>query len=1365
MLNLKNYFNMSNSCVYVPEKGQSLFKKLRQNFNYETSKNIFLTSISPSFQQVYRNALIFDDEGIPTYESLMANKVIQDIIEIHPLKEKLNKGSVHIENTYDNYNYLIEEASNFNNKSELGTKVTALVKKEGKSIYIEYVDKNHSNLQEAKKQYSIHLINKKILGTMKGLGMSIEMLDDFEKGQNGKIDFSKAKEAANGVITMISIANDSEGVRALSEEFSHLLVRVFRDEELLKRLIKSLSKEELLQKILGEEYSEVIDFYTKQKELDSSVDVLALAAEEALGKILQQKLIDKATIETPSISESLFARFVNFLKNKFKGRDTLPLEEAIQEANAIMETVADYYLKDHFKLTREDVLNTKSQVTFRSVDAKIKQLEKTRELLNKVVANEIKRHKIQGNMESLVANVSGLSYAAREDIEEAQTYRTLIMYAGQAVRDLRKVLQDIRDIDLDGADLLKTFQILRKVKLYQDSYAEFTQEFSKIYLMDKESGIGAFEGKYNIQPISSYTEETISVPTIISLLNNINEEINILFTKHSRQKFASLLVNYSPQIRDNASLDDEAKVAALEKLLEESTDISFTDKWMDSLVETSDPILQAVGLLLHKQQTEAKNNFNDLSKQVLQWMQDAEKAGITDFEWMFERDKDGNKTGYYIRERNEYQFLKDREEFLKELNKNIPNKSTERSSVMKDWFVTQKRGTSLSHRATAGEYYINKDYVNLPKEKKDLLERYLKIKSYADAIYGNTTSDVKGNVFADPLAIQLRKSGDQRFMEAFKTSPTSAWQNLKNSIEEKFLVQIDDVEEEGIVKNTMVDFAGNEYLRIPKLYTSALENPNEVSTEVVTALMRHLYAACMYEKIEPISHPLEIGRHVLAARETIATVGNSPLREKIQGAGMTAIKEVLKNSTSNFLEKYNSFINAQVYRRYLKEVGTFELPSGKVISGSKTVSAIMQYASYCTMGFNFLSNLANIMTGKCMQRIEAVGGKYFKYADLVKADGIFFNPANFIGFIKDATNRIPENKLWLFLDYFDIKQDMDSRSKKDYKKSAALRLLGPNIAFLGQEMGDYWLYMRTALAMANKTKVKVNGQECSFWDALEVVNALGNDSSIKTLKLKPGTTTLDGREIKDKDSFCFELGEKIKDRNRDLFGSYNIEDANMANTIVMGKLLMHYRRWLKPQLNVRFKRSQQNYITGEMEEGYYTTLLKLTKSIVADLKFGKVTIAAHWRELEESQKRNIFKCVFEVTQFYVISSIIPLIFDFDDDDDKNKFEEFAYYYTQRLKHELGALTPFSGVFFKEHSKNFKTPLPIMSTVDNLGNFIGSVFTPADWNNKLQSGPYEGQSTLYKNFMKAPIPPVSILRNLDKGWNQLEESAQYYIKSY
>jgi len=117
-------------------------------------------------------------------------------------------------------------------------------------------------------------------------------------------------------------------------------------------------------------------------------------------------------------------------------------------------------------------------------------------------------------------------------------------------------------------------------------------------------------------------------------------------------------------------------------------------------------------------------------------------------------------------------------------------------------------------------------------------------------------------------------------------------------------------------------------------------------------------------------------------------------------------------------------------------------------------------------------------------------------------------------------------------------------------------------------------------------------------------------------------------------------------------------------------------------------------------------------------------------------------------------------------DDKNRpwALKFAEYMAQREKHELGMLVP-SSIFIQEILKTVKSPAACLTTIQNLANLVDSlVFSPEDWVDEIQSGPYKGYSTLEKNFMKAPLPFISWYRQIEKFSGDLDTSINFYARS-
>lgn len=187
-------------------------------------------------------------------------------------------------------------------------------------------------------------------------------------------------------------------------------------------------------------------------------------------------------------------------------------------------------------------------------------------------------------------------------------------------------------------------------------------------------------------------------------------------------------------------------------------------------------------------------------------------------------------------------------------------------------------------------------------------------------------------------------------------------------------------------KKATLDFDGKEFMRIPTLYVSRLNNPNEISEDVFSSLMSYTYTSCMFEQLDKIVDGLEVGRTLINDNDDFVneTREGKQVFQKMRFLGDT-YKQQAKKLESNLKQKLNEYYESHVYMRYLKDQGSISTPKGD-INVNKFTSRLLEYASLAQLGFNYLANIANVATGKAMQRIEAVSGEYFSYKELLAAD-------------------------------------------------------------------------------------------------------------------------------------------------------------------------------------------------------------------------------------------------------------------------------------------------------------------------------------------------------------------------------------------
>lgn len=1329
---------MAKSCTYFPKKGGKLFKELKSNFGYTPAREVFIRVMHPNFAVKYKDTLTFDSEGIPSFQSLMKIPSLKQFLGESKVINGLEKNFTVYPNTINDYEHAVEEAKQYNLDSN--NEYVAIVEEDANNLKLKLYPKTIDNINKASEQYNTVKINKKLVEIFSPIGLTIGHLSKAEvaAGRIGITDFSKARQIAKDFMSIIRVANNMEGAEAISEEFSHLLVGIFRDSNLISRAINSLSKnEEALKKILGEQdYNDTLEFHNGNMEL---------VAEEAVGHLLRKNLLKETTLQdTPA--PSLFSRAINYIKNQFKRFNISKVEEDINTIESSLSYLANKIVKGDISINRKDIENINRKESFNALSSKV---ARNIDILKGAIKTEMKKNKIFDTKDPLTE--IRVSKMKNQLLDEAQTVKGIMEYAKNALESLRRSSRTLYDIEHSPST--KDFKTLRGVKANIESYSDFILMMRNAIQEDRQSSGDKKNTSDLFWNTITIDGEELSVKSVIDELYILSSEVESDFYKLSSARFAEFL---KPFLGDNIVIPfgkGKGKTIAVESLLEKaSKDISFMDRWLDSMADSSDVLLQLFDKAVKKAKDKARLNTINVYKKSEELRIFAENCGFTDFEWMFEKDDSGNKTGYMISRLDWGSYNTAYLSMLKQLNEKYgetPNGKNleERNKEISDWHKENSTSSEdgLTPKSTK---YISKQWKNLSKQQREILDSWMALKKEQDRKYPE-------NKVWGPRAIQVRKGVVDRISSS--SSLSKAYENLKEAVQDSLLDKVDDDTLFG-ASSGLQDFKGREFMALPVLYTRMLENPNELSTDVFASLNAYAFATNTYEELEKIIDPLEIGRTlVLEKRDVEQTRGNKSVVEKVRAFGNEVVSNVLKTSSININARLNDFFESQVYLRHYKDEGTFDI-LGKAININKAVTQLLKYTSLAQLGFNWLSNIANAANGLAMINIEVAAGQFFDKKELFNADAVY---SKHIGeMVSELGKRNKTNKLDLFGELFNIKQDFDVKIKDSKLNSFLKRMFGESIAYLGQSAGDHWMYYRVAIAMALRTKVKVPNKKdpISLWEALQIndYKEYKNSGNIKSLELPKGTTDIKGNLFD-----ISEFGRKVADVNQHLFGIYNQEDSNAANRVAVGRLLMQYRKWMKPLYNKRFMGSQYNTTLGSYEEGYYRTFFRIANELMR----GKFQVMATWDNLTDYEKGNLKRCLAEMAQLMAVYAI-TLLLDGDDDDTKERaypIKLLDYTFT-RLQHELGALAPTPGMT-KELLKTVRTPFASASAIDNMINLTTSIVNPQHWTDELQSGSYKGMSTLEKNFLKAPLPVVAQYKQIDKFIGDLDTSINYYARPW
>lgn len=455
---------MAKSCVFKPHNkhGEELLAKLEADLGHNKAAFIYNRVITDEFIDSFKDRLVLND-NIPTYESLMKLQIITDYIGEDTIIENINKKQPHLEDTANNTSLLIKQANKFNNNEE-NSKYIAFVDydTEGK-LTLHVVPRTDSSIETANNQYKIQQLNEKIAEILTPIGIGIGYLsaEEVAVGRVGVTDFNRAVEAAEGFATMMSIANNMEGHRAISEEFSHLLIGVYRDKPLVSRSITALKDEALARQVLGDDYDDVSEYYNGDTEK---------IAEEALGHILRDTLLDNytsANIERSKVkSASLFRRFLNYIINLFKGYNPAYIHSTISEIRDGVDGMVYEIMNNEKTLSKEDIAKAQRKAKFNALSEK---MERQKKVLNDIDERQYKDIVFQQDLKEGVAYSKRASNLAtnthkifRENIKKGETLAAINSFIGMATKNLEKYHSEL--VDIESLNVRDRFVLLRNVE-------------------------------------------------------------------------------------------------------------------------------------------------------------------------------------------------------------------------------------------------------------------------------------------------------------------------------------------------------------------------------------------------------------------------------------------------------------------------------------------------------------------------------------------------------------------------------------------------------------------------------------------------------------------------------------------------------------------------------------------------------------------------------------------------------------------------------------------------------------------------------------------------------------------------------------
>ena len=1327
---------MARNCAIIPQvrnnKGQVVDSKLFKGLLAYTGNNrseatrLYLITKSSEFIKNWNPRLTLDENNEPTLRSLLQKTNISDVIPESKVLERLNREIGYYKrgmdkpafwvNNDENYQKLLQKAISFNQTSDFRDDYVAKIIKiqdtESPRIFIgvKVEKRNRLNSIDANKMAYNANLNSKLRDILAANGIAVGALTDLEKrmGINGVTDFDVARTAANGMIEMIRLANGIEGEKALPEEFAHFAIEAMGESPLINRLINNLSSSGLIGEILGDEYETYDTLYKG--------DTVKLA-KEAAGKLLAKHLLRSEPIEQKPY-KNLLERVISAIKSFFKTMNASQIQKAMYEAD-----------KDFGRLAR-DILNGRmdEEINVENINSSglfyqtNERVQRDRKLLQDIMNNELKRLKIyEKRNPNSQFSVNQRLLIDRLELELASNNEVEGIYAflDNALEELQKVsnrLEVLRNTPATNAN--ERASVLRDVRNYMYSYKNIIEDIRKA-LVDEER----------------YTDNRYGQRVRVAL-DNASILIGDLFVKYNDVSMPLFVDFIKPFVGENIMIPFgkfKGKVIKAEDLVKMADeDISFFDRWLDSMADSSDYMLKVMDQAVKKSKEQARLRTIDVMKQLQAATIKLEKAGIKNTDWMFERDSNGNLSGNYISEINQALFKEKVREMFKSLNekygKNPVGENAEKYKKERQaWFDTNMEIVN-GKKVPKMSIYGNKQYQRLNAAQKEYYDTVMNIKSQLDSYLPEKYTTLTNAVKIRKDLLERVKSSDD-----VKSGTKQIWESIKD----EFIRRTDDVDFGD--RATVKDFEGNEVQTLPIYFTKLKEgeSANDLSTDIVSTLTAYAAMANDFDEMNKVIDVLELGRDLLRERQITQTQGGKPLVEKFKAVGRKVEGKLTKEGeATRFVQRLNDFFEMQVYGRYMADEGTF----GKTnIDKGKVANFVNRVTSMNNLALNVLSGISNVATGTVMMRIESFAGEFFNEKNTITADRIYGQ--SLPEYLAEIGSRVKTSKLALWDELFNVMQEyeQDVREVNFDRKSWFSRMFNTSTLFFMNNAGEHWMQNRTSLALADAYKMKApDGKIVSLWDAMEVVPIDKNNKKAGAkLQLKQGYTKADGSAFTQDDIIKF--SRKSAAINQRMHGIYNKADRSAIQRLAIGRMGMMFRKWIKPSLNRRFKSATYNYDLDTWTEGYYRTSGRFLLQLARDLRETQFNLAARWNELTPTEKANIRRALTETGHFLAVMTIIGLI-EWSDDKDRPWLVRMAEYQARRLYTELGTMIPGKSMI-TEGLRIIKSPAAGINTIENMLD-LTKLLNPWNYMDELQSGRYEGHSTAYKSFFESPIIPMN-----------------------
>ena len=1001
------------------------------------------------------------------------------------------------------------------------------------------------------------------------------------------------------------------------------------------------------------------------------------------------------------------------------------LEESVDRSSQFFNDSIEYQV--------QDILNTLKKDFNIDVDTKVidpnKQLERLSDaaarsmMILKSQIDTLERRK--GDSAKLKAIKQTLDNI-RKELEQKKYYTGMLYFLKDASGYANKIINALASCDLSGMEMQKiaaVSKIYHQARDMRDAYYPLVKALSDGSLL-----IDAEVSNADLQNLRNQAA-------------NVAKQIES-FDRHLNKLRQGLITSTVEEVFGADKLDG----MTVAEFLDHGTQTSLMDSLFYGGERQSNPIIGMVGTIIRDAQIKRDERVAEISSRIREINNNLE-SNHEDSRFMFEEvhfGKDGERMEYYIA--SPYDWGKFDEERRKHYAGLV-------RMGLDSFAIKDEMDAWYEHNTE----WVVVDQASGRQEKVPKLSLYAKSSNFQEGWtdsqkeYYNEMMKLKGELgtllpawaqhqYRPPQVRQdfaeiLRKGATGEL--SFKQTSAALREHI-NKIKPKENDEVSIAINGEVIKEGRGDVTGRISREIPVMYVNKLKNQNDLLKDFSAGVQHLASTAINYNAMTEIQSTVEfIADYIRGLKPIARNADGDTIAQTVKSNLIVAAQKLQdfagKKGASDIID---GFVEMHLYGITLTDTDAF----------SRTLQQLINYTSLNQLAPNLKGAISNYLMGEAQMMIDALAGslarrakvKNYMYStrDYIAAHALMFGDRASKGWVADHLSNNINSKAHLLEEMFDPLNELAAElGGQRYYKSAFMKTFGGFNAMGMYSAGESLIHLVNMYAVLNNEKVLLNGKKVSLYSVLEKeTNQDTNNSKlvIKKDRLGNEATQLDGNVIDEE--YLRRVKERIRAINQETHGAMNKEDKGLIHRRMMGRAVMNFRQWMVEHYSRRFRGRHWDGARKEWIEGYWTTMGKFLKSYAADIFKFQTDAAAHWNELDDNQKMNIFRAVAEASILAALQCLSMAAGDPSDHKDEYWYRMFIYQVNRMLMEEK-ASTPNPAII-KEGLNILNSPVASVKTMENmLYPFTGI----GDIDDTIKSGRYKGRNKYFTNVMRKNLP--------------------------